>query len=147
MDVATCVFGDCLECALRQIEACDLSPHSCHGGIDARDASFHTACTSCYERLYPATQDYQDAELAAFLEGATHAEVDHQIQEDDMSAEQVWQDFQSWNEARWPHVTLPPDRERVEEGVDGPVLMRIYKPFKINKHEYSDFRDFLGLIF
>ncbi len=147
MDVATCLFGDCIECALRQIEACDLSPHSCHGGIDTRDASFYTPCASCYERLYPATQDYDDAELKAFLEGSSHTEAHDQIQESDLSAENVWQDFQSWNEARWPHITLPPERECVEEGSDGRVLMRLYKPFKINKYEYTEFKEFLGLIF
>jgi len=147
MNVAQCVFGDCDECALRQIEACDLSPHSCDGGIDIRDSCFHTPCASCYERLYPATQDHDDAELKAFLEGTSHAEDDNQIQEDDMKPEQVWKDFQAWNETRWPRVTLPPECERVEEGVDGPVVMRVYKPFKVNKHEYNEFQEFLGLIF
>lgn len=148
MDVAQCLFGDCVECALRQIERSDLSPHSCHGGIDSRDSDFLPPCASCYERMYPAAQDLNDAELKALFETPEDTETDHQIQETTMmSAEMVWQDLKTWNEARWPRVTLPPERECKAEGVDGEVTMRMYKPFKINKHEYSDFQDFLGLIF
>ena len=154
MNVAPCVFGDCAACALREIEASDLSPHSCDGGIDCRDVSiYHPPCSECYERLYPATQDYQDAELNAFLEGTPFQEAHDENEKMDLTRENVWQDFKAWNESgtwdelRWPSVTMSVDREVVEESETGQVKWRVYKPFRVQKHQYEEFKEFLGMIF
>jgi hypothetical protein len=160
-DVAVCAFGDCHECALRQITLLDSSDHACHGGFDARDFSYHSPCVACYQRLFPPAQDVQEYELNAFLDETTNQETACDMEDLDLrtliwgeeapsSSEEVWQEFETWRQQVHPVVNLPVQNIRHIPASDGStVTFRYYKPFQhiIREDEKESFREFLGLIF
>ena len=154
-DVATCLYGDCADCALRQIIKSDFSEHACHGGIDAISFEYILPCSSCCERWVPATQDYQDYELDAFFEGQEDTEDLFEMEDDDIgslifgdSAEEVFIQVMKTQKQRWPHLSIPLTDERDVDDNGQSRRFRFYKPFQIIlEEEQDDFKEFLKLIF
>jgi hypothetical protein len=162
MNVAPCLFDDCSECALREIEASDLSEYACHGGVDILTFVFHPPCATCHERLFPATQDYQHFELDQFLTEPAHTETTNQVDTvDDLNSRLIWGEsnpqmvedvMNDVNEvqSRWPRVSLPVEEEKEVEAEDDQMrTFRFYKPFGkvILPDEVPDFKSFLSIIF
>lgn len=166
-NVAPCMFDDCCECALRKIERSDLSEHSCHGGVDLLDFSYHSPCTTCYARIYPATQDYQDYDLNGFLAPEKNEKVPFEVEGMDLTESMIWgihptnerliddemtytlQRNELCKKTRWPIVRRPLKHIKKCEGSNGTkVTFRFYKPFKpVQSAEIEDFKKFLRFIF
>lgn len=161
-DVAPCKHGHCDECALRQIIKNDFSEYSCYGGFDIATHNFILPCTTCNPPAPPATQDYEDFDFTAFLEGLQNEEADDAQASfdlgklmfgEDIPVQQVFEDVMAWQASKkrsWSHIHLPVHAEGSGEDNDGKrVRMRLYKPFGryIEKEEEEDFNNFLHLIF
>lgn len=114
----------------------------CLGGIDMFD-EFHNICLSCWERKHPATQDYQEAELDAFLKTLPPCEESVEM------AKEVFDEMKVWMESS-VKVHLPVSKVRQVVTPDGrSVTFKYYKPFDkyLEAEEMEDFSNFLHLIF
>lgn len=138
---ATCAYH-CAECTTRQLEESEFCSCLCDGGFDVRDFSYHAPCSSCYERKYPAAQDWQESELDELLKP---------LSPPNSCITDLLADVKRRYD--WSNIQLHPKEERIVYHNNQPIRMKYFKPFGKERQPYiapdemDDFKEFLDLIF